>query len=106
MAIDPFVDKAVALGYTAGMPAPRVLAQGHGLLAQAIVDKATELGIPARTEPALVEFLMTLDLNSWVPPELYAAVAEVLAWAYEESQRELPLNSKTDSSDLIKPEGS
>lgn len=91
MASDPLVDKAVALGYSSGMPAPRVLAQGQGLLAQAIVDKAKELGIPVNTEPALVEFLMTLNLNDWVPPELYAAVAEVLAWAYEESQRELPV---------------
>lgn len=92
MAADP-VNQAVALGYTAGMPAPRVLAQGRGVIAQAIVDKAQELGIPARTEPALVEFLMTLDLHSWIPPELYAAVAEVLAWAYEESQRPPPLES-------------
>lgn len=90
MANEP-VNKAVALGYGAGMPAPRVLAQGRGLMAQAIVDKAQELGIPARTEPALVEFLMELDLHAWIPPELYAAVAEVLAWAYEESQREAPI---------------
>ena len=90
MADDP-VKQAVAVGYTAGMPAPRVLAQGRGAIAQAIVDKAQELGIPARTEPALVEFLMALDLNAWIPPELYAAVAEVLAWAYEESQRPPPL---------------
>jgi flagellar biosynthesis protein FlhB len=26
---------------------------------------------------------MELDLNAWVPPELFAAVAQVLAWAYE-----------------------
>lgn len=101
MSAEPPIDKAVALGYAAGMVAPRVLAQGQGLLAQAIVDKAQELGIPARTEPALVEFLMTLDLNAWVPPELYAAVAEVLAWAYEESQRELPVAGE----EKIKPAG-
>jgi len=103
MASDPPVDKAVALAYSSGMPAPRVMAQGQGLLAQAIVDKAKELGIPVSTEPALVEFLMTLDLNDWVPPELYAAVAEVLAWAYEESQRELPVGSPEGG---VKPAGS
>ena len=103
MALDPPVNKAVALGYTFGMPSPRVLAQGQGLLAQAIVDKAKELGIPARTEPALVEFLMTLDVNAWVPPELYAAVAEVLAWAYEESQRELPLGAQPVSTEPVRP---
>lgn len=75
--------QAVALGYSPEMPAPRVLSQGRGDVAQAILDRARELGIPTRTEPSLVAFLMELDLNAWVPPELYAAVAQVLAWAYE-----------------------
>ncbi len=70
------VMQAVALGYKPGMPAPRVLAQ-------AILDRAKSLGIPTRTEPSLVAFLMELELNAWVPPELFAAVAQVLAWAYE-----------------------
>jgi flagellar biosynthesis protein len=77
------VMQAVALGYKPGMPAPRVLAQGRGELAQTILDRAKALGIPTRTEPSLVAFLMELDLNAWVPPELFAAVAQVLAWAYE-----------------------
>lgn len=76
--------QAVALGYKPDMPAPRVLGQGRGDIAQAILDRAKALGIPTRSEPALVAFLMELDLNAWVPPELYAAVAQVLAWAYEE----------------------
>jgi flagellar biosynthesis protein len=41
------------------------------------------MGIPTKIEPELVEFLMQLKLNELVPPKLYAAVAEVLAWAYE-----------------------
>ena len=48
-----------------------------------ILAKAKEFGIPTRNEPELVEFLMQLKLNDVVPPDLYAAVAEVLAWAYE-----------------------
>lgn len=76
--------QAVALGYQRDMPAPRILSQGRGEIAQAILERAKELGIPTRSEPALVAFLMELDINTWVPPELYAAVAQVLAWAYEE----------------------
>lgn len=76
--------QAVALGYQHGMPAPRVLAQGRGAVAEAMLEKAAELGIPTQTDAALVEFLMQLDLNAWIPPELYAAVAEVLAWAYQQ----------------------
>ena len=87
------VMQAVALGYNPGMPAPRVLAQGRGEMAQAILDRAKALGIPTRTEPSLVAFLMELDLNAWVPPELFAAVAQVLAWAYE-------LDGKLNDADL------
>ena len=77
------VTQAVALGYEQGQPAPRILGQGRHEIAQAIVAKAAELDIPVKVEPDLVAFLMELKPNSWVPPELYAAVAQVLAWAYE-----------------------
>ncbi len=75
--------KAVALKYELNTSAPRVTGQGEGYVAEAILDKAKEYGIPTRNEPELVEFLMQLKLNDVVPPDLYAAVAEVLAWAYE-----------------------
>jgi len=41
-----------------------------------------------------VEFLMQLKLNDLVPPKLYAAVAEVLAWAYK-IDNELSEKNKT-----------
>jgi len=80
---DKKVRKAVALAYELNSSAPRITGQGEGFVADAILAKAKELGIPTRTEPELVEFLMKLKLNELVPPKLYAAVAEVLAWAYE-----------------------
>ena len=55
-----------------------------------VLAKAKEFGIPTRTEPELVEFLMQLKLNELVPPKLYAAVAEVLAWAYEVDGKTVP----------------
>ena len=79
--------QAVAIGYKTSTPAPRLLSKGKGEIAKAILDRAKELGIPTRTEPSLVAFLMELDLNAWVPPELYAAVAQVLAWAHEEDKK-------------------
>ena len=75
--------KAVALAYEINSAAPRITGQGEGFVADAILAKAKEMGIPTRTEPELVEFLMQLKLNELVPPKLYAAVAEVLAWAYD-----------------------
>ena len=77
------IRRAIALAYEVNNSAPRVTGQGEGFVADAILAKAKEFGIPTRTEPELVEFLMQLKLNELVPPKLYAAVAEVLAWAYE-----------------------
>jgi len=81
--------KAVALAYEINSTAPRITGQGEGFVADAILAKAKEMGIPMRTEPELVEFLMQLKLNELVPPKLYAAVAEVLAWAYEEDGKQV-----------------
>ena len=93
--------KAVALKYEVNGAAPRVTGQGEGFVAEAILAKAQEMGIPTRTEPELVEFLMQLKLNDLVPPKLYAAVAEVLAWAYEidgkTEPRELPPELSAES---------
>jgi flagellar biosynthesis protein len=38
---------------------------------------------------------MQLKLNDVVPPDLYAAVAEVLAWAYEIDGKTVPEPPKT-----------
>ena len=81
--------KAVALKYEMNTAAPRITGQGEGFIAEAILAKAKELGIATKIEPELVEFLMQLKLNELVPPKLYAAVAEVLAWAYELDGRTL-----------------
>jgi flagellar biosynthesis protein len=92
MSADTYTQQAVALGYQAGAPAPKILSQGRGALAEAIITRARELGIPTRTDASLVEFLMQLDVNAWVPPELFAAVAQVLAWAYEIDGKPLPFD--------------
>jgi len=78
---------AVAIGCTLGSTAPKILAKGKGEIALAILERARELNIPTRSEPALLAFLLELDLYEVVPPELYAAVAQVLAWAYEQDGR-------------------
>lgn len=63
MNTDTYTQQAVALGYQVGAPAPKILSQGRGALAQAIITRAQELGIPTKTDPSLVEFLMQLDVN-------------------------------------------
>ena len=90
LALDKKTRKAVALAYEINSAAPRITGQGEGFVADAILAKAKEMGIPTRTEPELVEFLMQLKLNELVPPKLYAAVAEVLAWAYDLDGKTVP----------------
>lgn len=73
---------AVALAYQAGQTAPKVVAKGRGLLAQAIIDRAKDAGVYVHESPELVSMLMQVDLDQHIPPELYLAVAELLAWIY------------------------
>lgn len=73
---------AVALAYSAGQSAPKVVARGRGLLADAIIERAREAGVYVHESPALVSLLMQVDLDQHIPPELYLAVAELLAWIY------------------------
>ncbi len=76
--------KAVALKYEPGKDAaPRVVAKGKGPLAEKILALAKEAGVPLREDQELVEALMKLEIEAQVPPELYEAVAAVLAWAWK-----------------------
>jgi flagellar biosynthesis protein len=74
--------RAAALRYDPGAPAPKVTASGAGLVADRIVAAAREAGVPVRSDPALAEALAALELGRDVPPALWTAVAEALAWAY------------------------
>ena len=78
--------RATALRYE-GKDAPKVVATGNDLVAEKIIEAALEAGIPLREDPALAEALSTLELEQDIPPELYKAVAEALAWAYGLSRR-------------------
>lgn len=73
---------AAALSYKKGYYAPKVIAKGQGVAAEAIISLAREAGIYIHESPELVEMLMKVDIDRDIPPELYRAVAEVLAWIY------------------------
>lgn len=73
---------AVALAYEESEGAPRVVARGRGVLAQAIIDKARDAGVFVHESPELVALLMQVDLDARIPPQLYVAIAELLAWVY------------------------
>ena len=76
--------KAAAIRYSPadGDTAPRVVASGQGFIAEEILQIAREHKIPLREDPALVNALASLDVGSTIPPELFRAVAEVIAFVY------------------------
>jgi flagellar biosynthesis protein len=83
--IDP-QQLAVALAYQEDEGAPRVVAKGRGLIAQAILERAREAGVYVHESRELVALLMQVDVDDRIPPQLYVAVAELLAWLYRLEQ--------------------
>jgi flagellar biosynthesis protein len=73
---------AVALSYREGQVAPKIIAKGRGLIAQEIINRAKEAGIYVHESSDLVALLMQVNLDDRIPPKLYVAVAELLAWLY------------------------
>ena len=73
---------AVALTYTQTDAAPRVVAKGRGVIAEQIILRAQEHGVYVHESPELVSLLMQIDLDQRIPPQLYVAVSELLAWIY------------------------
>lgn len=62
--------------------APKVVAKGKGFIAQAIIERAKQHGIYVHESEELVGMLMQVELDREIPPQLYLAVAELLAWLY------------------------
>jgi flagellar biosynthesis protein len=82
--MDDKLKKAVALKYRHQIDAaPKVVAKGQGIIAERIIEMAREHNIPLKRDPALIEVLSKMDLDQEIPPELYRAVAEVLAYVYK-----------------------
>jgi flagellar biosynthesis protein len=73
---------AVALAYRTGDLAPKVVAKGRGLIAEEIIARAKQHGVFVHESKELVALLMQVELDSKIPPALYRAVAELLAWLY------------------------
>ena len=80
--------RAAALRYEQGRDrAPRVVASGEGHMADRILALAYEHGVPVQHDPALATALTQLELDREIPPELFAAVAEVIGFLYRMQAR-------------------
>ena len=76
--------RAVALAYAQGGDdtAPRVRAKGQGAIAEEIIRRAHAAGVFVHESAELVSLLMQVDMDRNIPPQLYQAVAGLLAWIY------------------------
>lgn len=86
---------AVALAYQEGQIAPKVIAKGRGLIAQEIIRRAKEAGIYVHESSELVSLLMQVNLDDRIPPQLYVAIAELLAWLYRLEKAKTPLTANS-----------
>jgi flagellar biosynthesis protein len=74
---------AVALHYDQSTDeAPRVVASGRGALAERILELAFASGVKVREDADLAEILAAVDVDTEIPIEAFAAVAEILAYVY------------------------
>jgi flagellar biosynthesis protein len=71
---------AIALSYDPDETAPKIIATGKGQVAERIIDKAKESDIPVHKDEGLADTLSRLELGSYIPPELYEVVAEILVF--------------------------
>jgi flagellar biosynthetic protein FlhB len=75
---------AVAIEWREGLRAPRVVAKGTGLVAERIKSIARAAGVALLEAPPLARALNRhVEVGGEVPPALYQAVAQVLAWVFQ-----------------------
>jgi len=78
------ITRAAAIAYDpSSHDAPILAAFGEGQLAKKIVEVAKEAGIPILPDPDLSAMLSQVSVGDEISPEMYEAVAKVLAFVSE-----------------------
>ena len=79
---------AVALSYDQESDnAPKIVAKGHNQMAEHIIMLAKQYNIHVHEDQDLAQLLSILDVESLIPIEAYAVVAEILSYVYQENQK-------------------
>ena len=81
---EKYVTRAAAISYDpAEHDAPVLAAFGEGHLAEKIISVAMESGIPVLPDPSLASMLSKISIGDEISPDMYEAVAKVLAFVSE-----------------------
>jgi flagellar biosynthesis protein len=75
--------KAAAIKYEQGYDVPIVTATGVGYIADKILQKAEESKVPIVQNEELANLLLSVDVGSEIPIELYDAIAKVIAYVMD-----------------------
>ena len=82
------VKRAAAISYDPGdAEVPVLAAFGEGFVAEKIVSIAKESGVPVMPDPSLASMLSKISVGDEISPEMYEAVAKVLAFVGEADRR-------------------
>ena len=80
--------RAAAISYNPDEnDAPVLAAFGEGYVANKIIEIAQESGVPIMPDPSLSSMLSKVSIGDEIPPEMYEAVAKVLAFVGELDRR-------------------
>ncbi|ADQ04330.1 type III secretion exporter [Caldicellulosiruptor owensensis OL] len=74
------IKKAVAVKYDIKDIAPKVIAKGKGYVAEKIIEKAKQEEIPVFEHKDVAEKLFSLELQEYIPEDLYEVVAQILVF--------------------------
>ena len=85
---------------------PEIIAGGKGRIAEQIIQIAFQNGIKVREDEDLVEILSSIDLETEIPIEAFAAIAEILSYIYALNNSMHSANSNdSDETENIEKKG-
>jgi flagellar biosynthesis protein len=81
---------AVAMEEQPNQAVPVITASGRGFVAEQILQIAFANNVRVRTDADLVQILSAVDVDSEIPTEAFAAVAEILSYLYQANGQKPP----------------
>ncbi len=78
--------KSVALHYNKSEIAPKLVAKGSGINAKKIIDIAKENDIPVITDSNLTDNIYQLEINEFVPEELFEILATIYSFVMKKRE--------------------
>lgn len=74
--------QAVSVSYNENIGLPEIVSKAKNLEAEELIKMAEEVGTYIHKDPVLLSYLDNLKVGNTIPKELYAIMAEILAYTY------------------------